>query len=301
MPLTLRPAEERDIGRVGDLTFVAFDRVALAHGLAPTSTGPEESRRYLRWLLGFDAGGGVVAEEDGEVIGVGWVHRRGPVATIGPLAVDPRAQGRGVGRQLFERCIEAAGPGVPQVRLVQESHDATSLGLYLRAGFRVVAPLVLLELPPGTLLATPEAAPGLALRAARGDDRPRLVARDARGFGADRSQSIDLYLGRGRILVAERGGTLVGQALGIAYQGVAYLGSASGDDADVLLRLLTTLAMELAGGDLAVRTMVPAGDRKLVAGLLDVGFRVLRAAHYMVRGGGTPPPQNYVLMNADMM
>ena len=52
---------------------------------------------------------------------------------------------------------------------------------------------------------------------------------------------------------------------------------------------------------MTLRTLVPASDRRLVDGLLALGFRVLRACHYMVRGGGTAPPPNYVLMNGDMM
>ena len=50
-----------------------------------------------------------------------------------------------------------------------------------------------------------------------------------------------------------------------------------------------------------MRFVVPATDRRLVEGLLGLGFRVFRACHYMVRGGGTAPPPNYVLMNGDMM
>jgi GNAT superfamily N-acetyltransferase len=296
--LTLRPAVKADVERAGDVAFVAFYHVALSHGLVPAITSPLDTRHYLSHLLGLDPLGGVVAEENGEIVGVGWVHKRGPVATIGPLAVHPRTQGRGVGRRLLERCLETAGQGAPQVRLVQESHNTASLGLYLHAGFRVVAPLLELELPPGVPLV---AAGPVAVRAARPEDRARLVARDARAFGAERPQSIDFYLGRGRGLIAERGGTPVGYALGIGLQGVAYLGSASADDGEVLLQLLATLALEVGGGELTIRTQVPATDRRLVSGLVQLGFRVFRAAQYMVRGGGTPPPPNYVLMNGDMM
>jgi ribosomal protein S18 acetylase RimI-like enzyme len=299
--LTLRPATDRDVERAGDVNFVAFYHAALTHGLRPAVTSPADSRRYLRHLFAVDPLGGMVAEEDGEVVAVGWVHRRGPVATIGPLAVDPRVQGRGIGRQLLERCIEAVGSGVPQVRLVQESYNTASLGLYLRTGFRIVAPLLELELPAGVALVPPDPGGAVTVRAARSDDRPRVVARDARAFGAERPQSVNLYLERGRVLIAERGTTLVGYALGIAFQGMAYLGSASADDADVLLHLLSTLAVEVGAGEAVLRTHVPATDRRLVGGLTQLGFRVFRAAHYMVRGGGTPPPANYVLMNGDLM
>ena len=92
-----------------------------------------------------------------------------------------------------------------------------------------------------------------------------------------------------------------GYAFGIGFGRVAYLGSASAEDGEVLLELLASLATALQGDATAVRALVPAGDRRLVDGLLGIGFRVLRACHYMVRGGGTAPPPNYVLMNGDLM
>lgn len=299
--VTVRPFEERDVERAGDVNFVAFYDVAMRHGMAPAVTTPADSRGYMRHLLSFDPLGGVVAEERGEVVGMGWVHSRGAVATIGPLAVDPGVQGRGIGRALLARCIEMAGPRAPQVRLVQESFNQTSLALYLRSGFRVVAPLLELELSPGHALVPPAPPPGVVVRPAESGDRMRLVERDGRAFGAQRPQSIDLYLSRGRALIAQRGPTPVGFAFGIAVRTVGYLGSASADDPDAVIAMLATLAAELGNQRIPLRTMVPAVDRRLVDGLIGLGFRVFRACHYMVRGGGTAPPPNYVLMNGDMM
>ncbi|TMA38577.1 MAG: GNAT family N-acetyltransferase [Deltaproteobacteria bacterium] len=299
--LTLRAAEQRDVERVGDVNFVAFYRVAVAHGLSPGIGTPAESRGYIRHLLAIDPLGGTVAEEDGEVVGLSWVHPRGPVATIGPIAVDPRVQGRGIGRRLLERAIELGGRGVPQVRLVHESFNTEALGLYLRAGFRVVVPLLDLELPAGATLPPASAPRTVVVRPATADDRVRLVARDARAFGAPRPQSIDLYLTRGRALVAESSATLAGYALGIGFRGTGYLGSASADDPALVLALVVALAAELSAKGVTVRTLVPAADRRLVEGLTGAGFRVFRACQYMVRGGGTAPPPNYVLMNGDMM
>jgi ribosomal protein S18 acetylase RimI-like enzyme len=300
--VTLRPIEERDVERAGDVNFVAFYQSAVAHGQRPNVGTPNESRRYIRHLHAFDPLGGIVAEENGEIVGIGWLHPRGPVATIGPLAVDPRMQGRGIGRLLLERLIEVAGRGVPQIRLVHESHNAVSLGLYLRTGFRVVAPLLDLELAAGSSLVPPALPRGTVIRpASDGEDRSRVIQRDARAFGAQRPQSIDLYLQSGRVLVAARADALVGYALGIGFHGAAHLGSASAEDADVLLALLATLGDELSTEGNTVRILVPAGDRRLVDDVLRLGFRVVRACHYMVRGGGTSPPANYVLMNGDMM
>jgi predicted GNAT family N-acyltransferase len=262
---------------------------------------PADSRSYVRHLLSFDGLGGLAACLDGEVVGMAWVHSRGAVATVGPIAVEPRLQGRGIGRALLERCIEVAGPRVPQIRLVHESYNPTALALYLRLGFRVVAALLELEMPAHTSVIAPPAPAVRMRRADAATDRTRLVDRDGRAFGAPRPQSIDLYLQRGRTVVAERGAGIAGFAFGIGVRGLGYLGSAAADDPDVLLALLGQLATEMTSEGLTLRTLIPAGDRKLVDGLMAMGFRVFRACHYMVRGGGTAPPPNYVLMNGDMM
>jgi predicted N-acetyltransferase YhbS len=298
--LVVRPVQARDVERAGDVNFLAFYRSALLHGVPPVVTTPAESRRYVSHLFEFDPLGGIVAEDGGEVVGLGWLHPRGPVATVGPVAVDPAVQGRGIGRRLLEGLFEIAGKGVPQIRLVQESFNLVSLGLYLRTGFRIVAPLLELELPAETRL-DPPATPSVVIRPARADDRTALVTRDARAFGAPRPQSVDLYLQRGRVLVAEDRGVLAGYAMAIGFEARAFLGSASADDAGVLLALLGTLAADLGRRGLAVRALVAASDRAVVDGLLGFGFRVFRACHYMVRGGGTAPPPSYVLMNGDMM
>jgi ribosomal protein S18 acetylase RimI-like enzyme len=293
----VRPAEERDLDAAGDVNFLAFYDLALRHGQQPTIAAPADSRGYLRYLAGVDPLGGLVAEADGEIIGVAWVHVRGPVTTIGPLAVHPQAQGRGVGRRLLARALEAAGGG--QARLVHESFNAAALGLYLRLGFRVVAPLVELVCPPASVKAA--VAGGVRLRPAEAKDRAQLVARDARAFGAPRSQSLEPYLRRGRVLLAEDEGRLAGYACGIGMRTRAYMGSAAADDGELLLALLGALTAELAGAGATVHVLVPATDRALLDGLRAHGYRVFRSCQYLVRGGGTAPPPNYVLMNGDMM
>lgn len=299
--LVVRPLTERDVDRAGDIDFVAFQELALRHGAAPTVTTPADCRSYLRHLLALDPDGGLVAELGDELVGVAWVRRRGPVATIGPVAVDPAFQGRGIGRALLERCLAVARPRAAQVRLVQESFNVASLGLYLRLGFRVVCPLLEVELPAGRPVPTGAAPPGVVVRRAGVQDRVRLVEADARMFGAARPQNVSLLLERGEAVVAERGGVLVGYGFGIGTRRRGYVGSAAGDAIEILIELIAAVAAALAARGVPVRMLVPATDAALVDGTLGLGFRVVKACHYMVHGAGTVPPAGYVLMNGDMM
>jgi len=295
--MTVRPLAPADVDAVAEVDFAAFHDVALRHGMMPVVQAVRDSRAYVQHLLEADARSGFVAEAGGRIVGYAWVHVRGPIATVGPIAVEPGAQRRGVGRALLALCLEAAGPRAAQARLVHDSFNMASLALYLAAGFRVVAPLLVLELPTLTPVLAPAPPPQVTIRPADPGDQARIVARDARTFGTARPQDIDRYLRAGRGVVAERGKTLAGYALG----GFGYLGSAVGDEPELVLAMLATLAAERALRQGPLRVTVLATDRVLVDGLRALGFALFRACQYMIRGGGTAPPAGYVLMSGDFM
>jgi predicted N-acetyltransferase YhbS len=293
--VTVRPLAPADVEAVAEVDFAAFHDVALRHGLTPLVSAVRDSRAYVRRLLEADPLGGFVAEEDGCVVGHAWVHARGPIATVGPIAVEPSVQRHGIGRALLVHCIRAAGPRTSQLRLVHESFNVASLGLYFSEGFRIVAPLLELVLESDPLPAA--ASRSVQIRVAVPTDQARIVARDARAFGASRPQDVERRLRAGRAVVAERGTTLAGYALG----GAGYLGSAAGEDPELVVAMLSTLASDPALRMSAQRVMILGTDRALVEGLRAIGFRLFRSCHYMVRGGGTAPPPGYVLMGGDYM
>jgi N-acetylglutamate synthase-like GNAT family acetyltransferase len=78
-----------------------------------------------------------VAEQDGEIIGLVALKTRPDCLELCALGVDPRSQGRGVGRALIEALI-AEAPG--------EVHLATIIpGFFIGSGFHIVK-----EAIPGT-------------------------------------------------------------------------------------------------------------------------------------------------------
>jgi N-acetylglutamate synthase-like GNAT family acetyltransferase len=61
----------------------------------------------------------IVAEDDGRVMGVAGVERHGKYGLLRSVAVDPAAQGRGVGRALVERVIaESKEKGIAELYLL---------------------------------------------------------------------------------------------------------------------------------------------------------------------------------------
>jgi ribosomal protein S18 acetylase RimI-like enzyme len=291
----IRPLVPDDVDAVAEADFAAFHDVALRHGMPPVVRAVRDSRAYLRTLLEDDPLGGFVAEEGGRIVGHAWVHTRAPIATIGPIAVEPASQRRGVGRALLAHCVQAAGARAAQIRLVHESFNTESLHLYLAEGFRIVAPL--LELVLRDQVATAPAPAQVMIRRADPSDQSRIAARDARAFGAQRPHDVERHVRAGQAVVAERGRTFAGYALARA----GWLGAAAADDPDVVLAMLAALSADSAVAVTPPRLMVLGTDRALVDGLRAMGFRVFRACHYMIRGGGTAPPAGYVLMSGDLL
>jgi ribosomal protein S18 acetylase RimI-like enzyme len=288
----IRPLTAADVDAVAEVDFAACHDVALRHGMRPPVRAVRESRTLVRDLLAADPLGGFVAEEDGRIAGHAWLHARGPIAVVGPLAVEPVAQRRGIGRALLAHCLQAAGSRTTQVRLLHDGFDTGALELWMSEGFRVVAPVLELELPGGAPVAVAATGAGVIIRQATTADQARIAARDARTFGAPRAQDVERLLRAGRGAIAERGTSMVGFALG----GFGRLGPAMADEPALALALVATLASDPALRKDALRVMVVATDRALVDGLRAMGFRVARTCLYMIRGGGTAPPAGYVLM-----
>lgn len=298
--ITFRSIASEERAAAAEVLFVALYEVALRHGVRPTLQDLDDARDYVSHLFAFDPLSGVLGELDGHPVAVGWLHSRGSVATIGPLAVVPALQGQGLGHHLLGHLAEAAGRRVSQIRLVQDAFDDASMGLFLRGGFRIVSSVLELELPAGAAGATPELDDGTTLRARAPGDGRFIVERDLRVFGGQRGQDVNLLSEHGTGVVAERAGRITGYAFGLHGRGGVQLGPGAADDPAVLRAMLGELARDLGGRQRPVRVMVPAGDRRVVDGLVESGFRVSRVCTYMIRGGGMAPPQSYVLMSREL-
>ena len=130
-------------------------RVNLAAFPGPGEAGLVDEVRPAAWLS-------LVADEGDALIGhllvtPAWLPDGSPVGALGPMAVEPRSQGRSVGTLLVEAALEALrGQGRPAVVVL--GHP----GFYPRFGFEPAEPLLYrdhsyasaffaLELEAGTL------------------------------------------------------------------------------------------------------------------------------------------------------
>jgi GNAT superfamily N-acetyltransferase len=296
VPVTVRPFVPRDADPVADVLFVAAsDRATRARQPAAFEV-PAAARRFVARLLEVDPLGAHVVDADGEVVGVGWTHARGRIATLGPLALLPRHRGQGTGRRLLEACVAAVGERGVQVRVVEDGTETAALGLLLRAGFRIVSSLLELERPLATGPEPGPVAGGMRLRAATAGDEAELVMRDARSWGAARTQDVATLLAHGTGALLERHDRVLAHAFARRGERAVWLGPAAGDDGALAGAVLGYLAAEAVRREgLPACVLVPAGDRRLVDALLAQGFRVRGTLEYLAGGGGTAPPPGYAL------
>jgi GNAT superfamily N-acetyltransferase len=149
-PVTIREVRPDDYASIGELTVDAYRDTAPSEQL-PGAFAPDGhfERVYAPMLRDVRERAErvvvYVAEIDHSVVGaVTYVPGPGPYAEfdepdaagVRHLAVDPRAQGRGVGAALMDRCLTRARvDGKRRIVLHTQSFMKAARGLYARIGF----------------------------------------------------------------------------------------------------------------------------------------------------------------------
>jgi predicted N-acetyltransferase YhbS len=147
MALIIRSIRQDDAEACGKIGFQAHKAISSAHGYPSEQPSIEFAVGMIRTLLANPNSRGALAERDGKILGSIFLHvfPPSPVAAIGPLTVDPSAQG-GVGRALMECSLtEARKRDYDQVRLVQSPSHLRSFVLYTKCGFTLREPLFLMQ------------------------------------------------------------------------------------------------------------------------------------------------------------
>lgn len=87
----------------------------------------------------FDPAGLIVARRDGEIVGFHWTKRHDDhTGEVYVLAVDPSAEGHGLGRTLLETGLGyLKGLGLASVNLYVEAASSRVVAMYRAAGFEV--------------------------------------------------------------------------------------------------------------------------------------------------------------------
>jgi hypothetical protein len=286
--IQVRPLREEDLDRAAQILVAAFAHVYRQRGHVPPFPNIESAVWLCRAYLDLDPDGCVVAETGGVTVGVGFVHRRGPAASIGPLAARPGGP-RGVGQALMAHLSKLTA-GCASVRLFQDSFNPDSFGLYSQLGYvvRDVAPYLL----AADLRPAPRAHP--EVRSFRLDDRPRIEDFDRRLVGADRGRDLDFLIGNGSMLVFERDDAIEGFLFLRALPARAVIGPGVAVSEAVLCALVDAASQALPGRAAVMRAS--AASPAVLRRALECGFRVDHLGNLMVAGDiQLPPSQLYAL------
>jgi len=226
---------------------------------------------------------GFVVERDGRIVGSGFLHVRGDKAGIGPVTVDPTAQGSGAGRAIMYRLLEESRR-CSSVRLTQDAFNNVSFSLYSKLGFvpRDVLPALAAEDPRPQPVAN-----AAKVRLMTAADLDEVAALDTRVTGLARRCDFDLLLGFGPHLVCERADRIVGYLCRLALDGVNYLGPAAAEEPDDLKGLMYHVAQ--MPGARAARIGLHASQPEVVQYAMESGYTVANLSTYMVRGDWQPP------------
>jgi GNAT superfamily N-acetyltransferase len=278
MGLIVRSIQQTDAETCGEIGFQAHKAISSAHGYPSEQPSIEFAVGMIKTLLANPNSWGALAERDGQILGSIFLHvfPPSPVAAIGPLTVDPSAEG-GVGRALMEASLmEARKRDYDQVRLIQSPSHLRSFVLYTKCGFTLREPLFLMQGKP---------VPGILgkkhdVRAARSEDISACneICISVHGFSREKElrQALDQRVATVNI---DNTGNITGYAAGIGI-----FGHAVAKTNEVLKALVASASAILGPG-----FFVPGRNYNLLRWLLDAGFRIVWPANLMTVGNYRDP------------
>lgn len=280
MSVVFREARLDDAPACGAICFEAFRSVCDRHGFPPDFPDAVVPTGLFEHVIPRDDVYTVVAEADGRIVGSNVLWENGKIAGVGPITVDPGAQGASIGRQLMEDVLRRAGEsGFEGVRLVQTPFNNLTMALYSKLGFDVREPLSVMHGP-----ALNSGIPGYDVRAATADDVAACDALCREIHGHDRHGDLTDAIHQGSATVVERDGRITGYATTVGFFGHAV--AETNED----LKALISAAREFTGPGFHV----PSRNAELMRWCLAQGLRIRQPMTLMSIGPYNEPAGAFI-------
>jgi predicted N-acetyltransferase YhbS len=282
--IELRAIEPADGDECARIVYEAFGAIHDYHRFARDFPTLEAAGQLASAFISHPSIWGVVAERDGHILGANFLDERGPIRGLGPITVDPQAQGVGVGRRLMQTALKRGRDAVG-IRLLQDSFNVGSLALYASLGFEVKEPCTVMS-------GTPRSGPlaGVEVRPLEERDLEECEDLCIRVHGFERTSELRDSFETPVLspLVAVRDGRITAYATTLTFFPAAYAVAETEDD----MRALILGA--LAAGEQPVSFLLPTRQAGLFRWCLSEGLRVVKPMTYMTIGEYREPDGSWI-------
>ncbi|ACL61364.1 GNAT family N-acetyltransferase [Methylobacterium nodulans] len=277
----IRAAMPSDAKACGHILYHAFEHIAGSHGFPPDFPSIEPALGLAEALISNPSVFGVVAEVDGQVVGSNFLSEGDTIRGVGPITVDPKAQGSGIGRRLMQAVVDRAN-GAAGIRLLQDAFNMRSYALYASLGFEVREPVLVMA---GRPAGSPPA--DLVVRPMTERDLDACDALCTRVHDISRYHELTEAVRLLAPLVAERDGRITAYmtapSFWIANHGVA---ESENDMQALILGAATTAA--------SVSFLLPTRQKALLSWCLDQGLKAVKPMTLMTMGKYREPDRPYM-------
>ena len=274
MTISLRAIEPADGEECARITYEAFAGLHDHHQFPRDFPTLEAAVQLTSNFIAHPAIWGVVAEAEGRIAGSNFLDERGSITGVGPITVDPKAQGHGIGRRLMEAVTER-GARARGIRLLQDSFNMQSLSLYASLGFEVKEPMVVINGRPRSSPST-----GIEVRPLEEGDLEQCERLCLTVHGFERTNELRdaLDVPVFSPVVALREGRITAYATTLTFFPAAYAVAETEQD----MRAMITGA--LAAGDQPGSFLLPTRQAGLFRWCLSEGLRAVKPMTYMTIG-----------------
>ncbi len=280
----LRAIGPADAGECARIIYTAFGGIHDHHRFLRDWPTVEAAEQLTSAFIAHPSIWGVVAERDGRIVGSNFVDERGPIRGLGPITVDPGAQGSGIGRLLMQAALERSR-GAAGIRLFQDSFNVGSLSLYASLGFAVKEPAVVMSGRPRS-----GPAAGVDVRPLEEADTGECEELCLRVHGFERTNELRdaIQVPILSPFVAVRDGRVSAYATTLTFFPAAH--AVAETEGDMRALILGALAAE---GQQA-SFLLPTRQAGLFRWCLDEGLRVVKPMTYMAIGEYREPTGSWI-------
>jgi GNAT superfamily N-acetyltransferase len=282
--IELRPIEPADAEDCARIAYEAFGSLHDHHHFARDFPTLDAALQLVCMFTEHPLIWGVVAERDGQIVGSNFLDERGPIRGVGPITVDLRAQGRGVGRRLMEAVLER-GRGARGTRLLQDSFNVQSLSLYASLGLDVKDSAAVMSGKPRNRRPA-----GIEVRPLDESDLEACEMLCVRVHGFERTNELRDALNAPVFspLAAVRDGRITAWATTLQFFPAACAVAETEED----MRALITGALQ--ADDATASFLLPTRQAELFRWCLSEGLRVVKPMTYMSIGEYREPHGSWV-------